>query len=284
MADDMTHIVVNPLPPRRRDDVVARLAAPKDAADNAAAAGALPPGWVEVHNNPVGGPMYYAHLQTRATSWVLPAAEPPAGAKFFYVIEDSGETETSLIQAKDFVSLLASGQVTPDTRVYDQSLGEWTALRNVPALASIMALASNMPEETIEAPRERNEPNEIFVYNFVDDNSTLLDVACSFVFGVAVIPILVFAILTFFGFVMMILILLVIMLIIILTVGPVPIECCENHGGDIGAGALTICFLSLLQNAISHPSRRVAFGSGISLFVVAVVLLVLRRLLPQLFA
>jgi hypothetical protein len=77
MADDMTHIVVNPLPPRRRDDVVARLAAPKDAADNAAAAGALPPGWVEVHNNPVGGPMYYAHLQTRATSWVLPAAEPP---------------------------------------------------------------------------------------------------------------------------------------------------------------------------------------------------------------
>ena len=78
MADDKTSIVVNPLPTWRRDDVVAHLAAPKDAADNiAAAAGALPPGWVEVHNNPVGGPMYYAHLQTRATSWVLPAAEPP---------------------------------------------------------------------------------------------------------------------------------------------------------------------------------------------------------------
>ena len=282
MADDMTHIVVNPLPPRRRDDVVARLAAPKDAADNAAAAGALPPGWVEVHNNPVGGPMYYAHLQTRATSWVLPAAEPPAGAKFFYVIEDSGETETSLIQAKDFVSLLASGQVTPDTRVYDQSLGEWTALRNVPALASIMALASNMPEETIEAPRERNEPNEIFVYNFVDDNSTLLDVACSFVFGVAVIPILVFAILTPLAFVMIIIIMFMITVFMIIPfTGPAG---CALVAGVIGAIGTydwrtdTRCFLSHFLNAISHPSRRIAFGSGMSLFVVIfVVLLVLRK-------
>ena len=37
MADDKTSIVVNPLPTWRRDDVVAHLAAPKDAADNAAA-------------------------------------------------------------------------------------------------------------------------------------------------------------------------------------------------------------------------------------------------------
>ena len=189
MADDMTSIVVNPLPPRRRDDVVAHLAAPKNAADNAAAAGALPPGWLEVHNNPVGAPMYYAHLQTRETSWVLPAAEPPAlsaaavgttivvnplpsrrrddvvahlpartaGAEFFFFIEDSGEIATSFIQAaKDFVPLLASGRVTPSTLVWAQSLGEWTALRNVPALASMVALASenetNVPDETAGPP------------------------------------------------------------------------------------------------------------------------------------
>ena len=131
MADDKTSIqrvVVNPLPPRRRDNVIAHLAA------------------------------------------------PTAGAEFFYFIEESGEIATSPIRAGDFVSLLASGRVTPSTLVWAQSLGEWTALRNVPALASMVALAdalapfdeTNDSDETIEAaPRERNEPNETFFSNIM---------------------------------------------------------------------------------------------------------------------
>jgi len=313
MADDMTTIVVNPLPPRRRD-VVAHLAAPKDAADNAAAAGALPPGWVEVHNNPVGGPMYYAHLQTRATSWVLPAAEPPAlpaaavvgparalvrharcgranshlnaGAKFFYFIEDSGETATSPIQAKDFVSLLASGQVTPDTLVWAQSLGEWTALRNVPALASMVAQAdvmapsdeTNDPDETIEAaPREPNEtiqaaPRHVFVC----DNSTLLEVAWCFVFGVAAIPILVISIVVgLSGFMFVFFIGSFFPFLMFPPFAPVIISCL------LFPIVMITFFIDWIfghfYNANSNPSRCVAFWSGISLFVVAVVLPVLRR-------
>ena len=112
MADDSATIVVNPLPPRRRDIVIAHLAA------------------------------------------------PTAGAEFFYFIEDSGEIATSPIRAGDFVSLLASGRGTPSTLVWAQSLGEWTALRNVPALASMVALSDVLASSpSLASENETNDPS-----------------------------------------------------------------------------------------------------------------------------
>ena len=255
MADDSATIVVNPLPPRRTDIVIAHLAA------------------------------------------------PTAGAEFFYFIEDSGEIATSPIRAGDFVSLLASGRGTPSTLVWAQSLGEWTALRNVPALASMVALSDVLASSpSLASENETNDPSivvqsdvmassqslgsendeHVYVTNCVDDESTLLDVACSFVFGVAVIPILVFAILTPLAFVMIIIIMFMITVFMIIPfAGPAG---CALVAGVIGAIGTydwrtdTRCFLSHFHNAISHPSRRIAFGSGMSLFVVIfVVLLVLRK-------
>ena len=110
MADDSATIVVNPLPPRRRDEVIAHLAA------------------------------------------------PTTGAEVFYFIEYSGEIATSPIRAGDFVSLLASGRVTPSTLVWAQSLGEWTALHNVPTLASVVALASAHRTAALSRAPEEQPP------------------------------------------------------------------------------------------------------------------------------
>ena len=241
MADDSATIVVNPLPPRRRDIVIAHLAA------------------------------------------------PTAGAEFFYFIEDSGEIATSPIRAGDFVSLLASGQVTPSTLVWAQSLGEWTALRNVPALASMVAQAdvmapsdeTNDPDETIEAaPREPNETNETIQaaprHVFVCDNSTLLEVAWCFVFGVAAIPILVISIVVgLSGFMFVYFFGSFFPFLFFPPFGPVIISC------SLFPIVVIKFFIDWIfghfYNANSNPSRCVAFWSGISLFVVAVVLSVLRR-------
>ena len=65
------------------------------------------------------------------------APPPPPSARTWHV--DAGGGQTQQVSEPELAQMIRAGRVGPDTHVYGDSLGEWTAARQVPALKRYFA-------------------------------------------------------------------------------------------------------------------------------------------------